>query len=584
MPQYQSILLIKVPICHYPDVESESRGFKANEKFEPFPSLALATLCAFVDAYKTLDYQLHAVDLNIEGYVEPGVDIDISAYPALLEDSIKNHQYDVLGISAPFVFNERWVALAVELSRRYHPEAKIIIGGGYPTLFPQRIFERLDVDDLVLGEGESTFLHLLNRYNQHHDAAFEEKFPFDGYSTRNATGEIITKERTQRQNYLNAGVLPPPAWHYLDVEKYFRNSGMHILPLEVSRGCPYKCTYCCTYMAWGRWMRYKPVENAIAEIRHLKEHYGAPTLYLIDDNPTITKKWIKAFLTELIAEDLAGDVALQNVSVMHIGEDVLDLLKQAGCTNITIAVEAGSDAMQKRLDKNLDFNEVKEVTTLVKSKGFTFDILWLIGIPGESLAQVRETFDRAREFRAHENVFSVVLPYPGTRLYNQAKVEGLLNFDETKLKSLDQFNYSDSELVKSDEWTAEDLRQMAFDVRIELDYLNSPHLDTETGVDNLLNDFNSVLEFNGDHVIVHIIIGYLLHQRGEQQQGRAVYDKVIEMLHTEKLYNKFGKYLRWRHPILDHFNAYVTEKQVIFTTVPNWQELITTNVKQDVAA
>ena len=69
----------------------------------------------------------------------------------LLTNYIKNNEYDVLALSAMFVFTTKWVDTAVKLSRKHHPKAKIVIGGGYPTLFPERCLKENGVDDVVIG-------------------------------------------------------------------------------------------------------------------------------------------------------------------------------------------------------------------------------------------------------------------------------------------------------------------------------------------------------------------------------------------------------------------------------------------------
>ena len=165
MNNYKSVLLLKVPYCTHPDSFKEDTNFKTKAPFRPIPSLALATLSAFVDKYKKINYSLKVVDVNIEAYTQPGIPIDTTLYTNLLTKLIRDHDYDVLALSAMFVFNIKWVDTAVKLSKKFHPKAKIIVGGGYPTLFPERCLTEHDVDDVVIGEGDSTFLHILNKYN-----------------------------------------------------------------------------------------------------------------------------------------------------------------------------------------------------------------------------------------------------------------------------------------------------------------------------------------------------------------------------------------------------------------------------------
>ncbi|MCP5053144.1 MAG: cobalamin B12-binding domain-containing protein, partial [bacterium] len=127
MKDYRNILLLKVPHCIHPDAIPENDSFRLKHTFRPIPSFGLASLCAFLEKHNTFGYHIKAVDINIEAYKKPGVPIDIYDYPGLLEEHIKNRDYDVLGISVMFVFNIRWLMRVVSLSRKYHPDAKIIV-------------------------------------------------------------------------------------------------------------------------------------------------------------------------------------------------------------------------------------------------------------------------------------------------------------------------------------------------------------------------------------------------------------------------------------------------------------------------
>lgn len=85
------ILLLKVPDCTHPTsryADDENTSFDLKSSHRPVPSLAIATLAAFFDKYKRYDYNLKAVDINMEGYTKPNEPIDISVYPQLLEKTI----------------------------------------------------------------------------------------------------------------------------------------------------------------------------------------------------------------------------------------------------------------------------------------------------------------------------------------------------------------------------------------------------------------------------------------------------------------------------------------------------------------
>ena len=557
MNEYKKILLIKVPFCEHPDyIKKQKFDFKKSDTFRPIPSLALASICSFFNKYKTLDYTLKAVDLNIEGYETPNIPIDINVYKKLLNNCISNNPYDILAISIMLVYNIRWLEEAVKLSRNKKPSAKIIVGGGYPTIFPKMIFEKHEIDFAVIGEGEATFLHLINRINNHKDEKFEKKFTFN-YAYKDETNKVIVVSR--KEKYLDMEDLPPPDWDFINVKRYFKKSGDKILPIEGIRGCPYSCTYCCTYLSWGRKIRRKSTESLINEIVETYNKYNHPTRHFVDDNMSFDKPWIISFLKRLTKLNLDMEIVFSNFSVLHLNEEILDILKEVGVKQLAIAVETGSKEIQKRIKKNLDFDRVREVVKMLKQRKFFFTIGWMIGFPGETLQQIDETFNLARELRANSNAFNIVLPYPGTKLYFEAKNNNLLAFDG---EELDNFGYRKAAYVKSSEWTNEQIQEMKYDATIEMTYLNNPFLETSENMDYVIIDFERRLKKIPGHIIAHIVLGYIYNIKDNKYEYEKHYNLALKHFENKELNNTFYKYLSWEHPIINHFNQYIKAKGI----------------------
>ncbi|MFH0771198.1 MAG: radical SAM protein [Candidatus Omnitrophota bacterium] len=545
---FKSVLLLKVPFCPYPDTPKEKEDFRAKSTFRPWPSLALAALCAFVDRYKTLDYKIKAIDVNIEGYSEPNVSIDTSLYPELLAESIKNNDYDVLAISATFIFDIKWVDMAVKLSRKYHPDAKIIVGGGYPTIFPERCLKGHAVDSVVIGEGEAAFMHILNRYNGHKDEDFEKRFPFEGYGYRHEDGRIEISPKGS--NFLDLNDLPMPSWEYLNIDKYLKNSGDRILPIEGSRGCPYACTYCCSYMSWGRKVRYKSVDNLIKEMLDAKKRFSIKSAHFIDDNLSFSKERFSSFLKKFIETRLNLKINISNFSVKHIDEELIDLMAEAGMDSVTIAVESGSQEIRRRINKAVDLDYLRKMVKKIKSKGMKLQLTWMVGFPGETLEQINSTFDLARELNGH-SLFSVVRVYPATKLFEEAHKAGYLTFDEDRLG---EFDYQRCNLSKSGEWDYKTLRKMVYDVNIEINFLNSYLFNYPKGSEKMREFLEDLILKLPEHVMAHIILGYI--NKDAAAGENSYYKAACDLLKDRSLYETFGEYLLWGHPIVSDFNKY----------------------------
>jgi len=547
----EKVLLLKVPYCPYEGKTAQVRDFRTKSPFRPMPSLALASLAAFIERYKSLPYEVEAVDINIEGYTSPDEPIEPSNYVQIMEDRIQNADYDVFGLSVMFVYNLDWAEIAIQLSRKYHPDAKIIMGGGYPTLFPEKALENHNIDAAVIGEGEATLLHLLNQYNNHRDPEFEDKFPFEGYAQREVSGDVQVVQR--KKNYMDLADLPRPAWEYLDIDGYFERSGDNILPIEGSRGCPYSCYYCCTYMSWGRKLRYKPVDDLIAEIEYLNQRYNKPYLFFGDDNLSFSKPWMVEFLNKFIDKDFSFDLTVSNFSIKHLDEEVIDLLKKSGVRSFSVAVETGTPEMQKAINKKLNLDKVRKTCAMMRGKDLYFRICWMVGFPGEKMSQIQATFEFARELRANHSQFNVVLPYPGTKMYLQAHDDGLLLEENPEL---DKFDYRRTDYFKSEDWNYPELRSMVYDHNIELNFLANPGLDTASGRERLLEEMLALLKKLPEHVIGIIVVGHLYGLMGENAKRDQYFRKADGLLSDESLANTFCKYLDWDFPAVKAYKLY----------------------------
>lgn len=547
--EYRKILLLKVPHYIHPDAVPESENFRLKSAFYVIPSFALASLCGFLEKHNAFGYDFSAVDINIEAFAEPGVPLEIKQYPALLEEQIKNREYDVLAISVMFVFNVRWLKMAVSYSRKYHPHAKIIVGGGYPTIYPEKCLEDYDVDTIVIGEGETSLVHILNRYNNFSDPAFEKKFPFDGYGEKGRDGTI---KISPLKTFLNMNDIPAASWNYLNVEKYFKNSGYRMLAIEGVRGCPYRCTFCNTRLSWGHKLRYKEVDTLIAEMLDLKKKYQAH-LHFVDDNRSVNREWIIDFLQKVIENNIEMEPVPSSFHVHHLDEEIIDLLKESGIKTVGIAVETGSLTMQKRLKKNLKFDQVKKVVNLIKSKGLRVHINYLFGFPNESMDQIQDTLKLARQLKAHSNQLLALIPYPGTEVFEEAKRDKLLAFDEN---NLDHFGPRRCDYILSDEWNAAKLEEIIYDTNIELNFLDNASLYIPEQLDTFREFCQNLLGRFPEHIIAYLVAGYIYKQQNDKNNYIKYYQDAVENLKNKNTYNTFNKYLSWDNPIINDFNNY----------------------------
>ena len=600
----KNILLLKVPYCvHYesqifqkaknlgdigkagfvfsesynedePDVESQIKtkirkdeyspvdDIKTKTPFKPIPSLAIATLSSFFAKYQTYDYNLKCIDINllIYDHKEDHENIDIRKFSKIIEDTIANENYDILALSAMFVMSQKWVSETLYYSRKYHPKAKIIIGGGYPSIYPEYVLKKHDIDVSVVGEGDDTFLNVVNRLNNVVDKKFEKDYPLEGYAAKDPSGKVFFVPR--KKGFIDLNCLPPASYNWLDVNKYFKKSGTNTLPMEASRGCPYGCTYCHTDITWGRKVRYKSVDNLIKEIEHLNKNFK-PQFHFIDDNMSFDREWVIEFLDKLAEKKLnLFHVSASNFHYRRLDEEILDKLFKVGVESISIALESGSEVINKRIHRVLDWERAKRIVNHVRKKQKAAVCFWMVGFPGETMSQLKETFKKAKEIRSTKALFSKVTPYPGTKLWETAKeLDALTTDDRHSLEDpesmIDLFLYKSSKgIVKSDEWTTETVNNMLYEANIDLNFLNSPGLETENERNFLMTQSQNLLKSIPEHIIANIMLGYLYQLKNDNEKCEFYYKIAKKLFKDDSARTTFQKYLHWDNKVIKHFVEY----------------------------
>jgi len=143
------------------------------------------------------------------------------------------------------------------------------------------------------------------------------------------------------------------------------------------------------------------------------------------------------------------------------------------------------------------------------------------------------------------------LPYPGTKLFEQAKSQGLLLVDD---RDLDKYDYRKCDYIKSEEWDYQMLRDMIYDAIIEMNFLNNPLLETGQGRNVLLEKTKHFLLWLPGHVIANIIIGYIYMIHKNAIESERYYNIAVDLLKDKNISNTFNKYLLMDHPIIKDFN------------------------------
>lgn len=224
--------------------------------------------------------------------------------------------------------------------------------------------------------------------------------------------------------------LPAPAFDLLPMERYsYEVMGDRFALLEMSRGCASACTF-CLLKTYGDGVRRKSVPRLTAEIEAVVAS-GVRTAYFIDLEFTVLRKQVLELCDWLISRNLDFEWCCQTRFDL-IDDELLDKMKRAKCTLIHFGVEAGSDAVLSRLNKNIDMAAIREGMRKLKRSGIRSACFFIFGFPEATEKDMADIESFARELAPDYPLFHIAAPYPGTELYEQVKKDPRLKFsDET---------------------------------------------------------------------------------------------------------------------------------------------------------
>lgn len=319
-------------------------------------------------------------------------------------------RWDVVGFSGMTpVFDT--VQRAMKLCR---PQTRtLVLGGPHATAVREKVLrDNAELDIAVFGEGEDTFVELLAALK-----AGQSPTGLPGMATR----EGIGPDRPLRKVLDD---LPFPARDLLPNAQYrYPLCGTRrITTLITSRGCPYRCVFCDKSVFGSHW-RARSAENVLTEVDEVVRTYGVQTAIFYDDLFTLKKDRLRAICEGLIARkyDLTWK-AEGRVDI--VDAEMLTLMRRAGCDMIAYGVESANPKGLEYLGKGTNPEMIREAFRKTRAAGIKTMGYFILGIPVETYDEAAATIRFAIEIQADYAQFSVLSPFPGTKLYEDAKTRG----------------------------------------------------------------------------------------------------------------------------------------------------------------
>lgn len=333
-------------------------------------------------------------------------DVGVSNFDEALKYT-KDKQFDVIAFSL-YTTNLLDTYKFIEKIHRGHT---IIVGGPHATALPEQTMKDCYfIDYLVCGEGEETFVEILSNISENRNI-------------ENIKGVYYRKDKqiikTDPRPYIeNLDDIPIPTWDILEKYKYPMDMvvrGKKVMSIITSRGCPYNCSFCCKAV-FGRKYRRRSPKNVVREIKYLKEIHEVDELYFVDDLFAFDKQWLNKFYEELEKEQLSIPwKCLGRVDLLEY-ED-FKKMQEHGCYVIEFGIESGSSKILRDIHKNITTEQARNAVKEAKRAGLAVHTFWIFGHRLDTEETIKETINLASEINSDFVSFFVLVPFPGTNVY-----------------------------------------------------------------------------------------------------------------------------------------------------------------------
>ena len=315
-----------------------------------------------------------------------------------------NQPADLIGITTMTTTVKRGYEIADHFRGR---GIQVVMGGMHVSCLPQEALQHCDA--VVSGEAEVLWPALLNDLER------------NALKPHYRHGEI----------WPPLAGLPPNDWELFRPKKY-----LPIHFMETTRGCPIDCEFCAVTSAFGGRFRNRPQDEVMAELKTLRPFTGLLTLknlvFFVDDNIVSNRAYAREFFAR-IADMNLNWFGQASVNIAKDAE-ILKLCEKSGCTGLFMGFETLSAEAIKSIGKGVNKpGEYLDVVKKIHDHGIGIDGSFVFGFDTDDAG----AFDRTVEFvikaRLEVVYFSILTPYPGTRLHKRLKAEGRILTEDWNL-------------------------------------------------------------------------------------------------------------------------------------------------------
>jgi len=324
---------------------------------------------------------------------------------------------DIVGISTITSTAPRAYMIADKIRQMGIP---VIMGGPHVTFLAEEALDHADY--VVRGEGEKPLMAFIDAWEKGSDYCSVPSLSFkkNGNTVHNPLEPFLD----------DLDQIPFP-----DFSQLRRTdggiAGHRIIPMQISRGCPYNCSFCSVTGMFGRKYRFRSVQNVIKELRKYNE--AKNFIFFYDDNFAADRKQTKELLKAMIQEKFKFKWSTQVRADVAKDEEIVRLMKKAGCHTLYIGFESVNPNSLKEMKKKQTVKEMIQAIKIIRRHRIHIHGMFVYGFDQDDWKTVKKTVKFSIRTRLSSTQFLILTPLPGSEFYKRMKAENRILFNDWAL-------------------------------------------------------------------------------------------------------------------------------------------------------
>ena len=504
------------------------------------------SIAAYVQKNSRYDVDVRIIDLNLEvvKYQESASNgrKRLFGREGILFSDIEQFQPDIIGLSAIFSINYKYISLFLDSLPISAGETPIIMGGGAAWNLQASILKEYPrIHAICIGEGEIPVLDLVDSDDYYHELETNVSF---------ITVLGIQHNKLPKARFVqNLDDIPFGDDRFVDVDEYFHFANKRLLDktmqkeqvrsmsIFTSRGCPFHCIFCTNGSVHGKTVRYMTADRVMEDIMQMVKTHHINLLCIEDDLFLHDQSRAKDILNRIAQLNLSIRIEFPNgVPVYGINDEIAGAMRQAGVSAVSLGVESGSDhVLQHIIRKPLKADMVVGAVKSLRRFAIGVQFFIVTGFPSETKVHRQETINLILEAGIDWAHIFIATPLIGSELYKLCEEKGYLVSASSDIFLLT------TATIHTPDFTPEEIEDAAYKMNLEVNFIKNYNYSVGN-YEVALAYFQNVYEKYPDHAIVCYCMYLCYMQLKNDAESRIFLRRFQDIVHESEYWRKYADY------------------------------------------